>query len=182
MYYCYCQRRSPHLGASWLTTQEMLGGQFCHSRDLTWSLVSKPTSGERERDYIKSMEGTTPFALYAPAWSISVKNKAESKWILLTEYSQESFASPISRNWFSTFPIKTSIALIGLLNAFLWLWDHWHLLGSQTSVSFSSSSPMQSHHSHVTARELPSSFLTLLLMGHYKVLARVQLMYLSGRA
>lgn len=60
---------------------------------------------------------------------------------------------------------KQALHSFFLLNAFLWLWDHWHLLGSQTSVSVSSPSPTQSHHSLVTAGELPSSFLTLLLMG-----------------
>ena len=131
MYYGCCQKRSSHLGAVGWQHRVDVGRPAALQRPDLASGAQTHRRGEAERLYKLAGKGTMSFALCVPIWSISVKNRAENMWILLTDWSK-SFASSSSRNWFSIIPpIKMSITLIFLFNTFLWLCSHpsiWHLL------------------------------------------------------
>lgn len=65
--------------------EQMLGGQLSLQRPELASGVQTHLRGEAERLYKLAGKGTQSFALCVPIWSISVKNRAENMWILLTD-------------------------------------------------------------------------------------------------
>ena len=103
----------------------MLGGQLSLQRSDLASGIQTHLRGEARRLYKLAGKGTMSFALCLPIWSISVRNRAENMWILLTDWSK-SFASSSSRNWFSIFsPSKWTSHWFFCLILFFGFGNHW---------------------------------------------------------
>ena len=125
MYYGCCQKRSSHLGAVGWVDVGRLGGQLSLQRSDLASGIQTHLRGEAGRLYKLVGKGTMSFALCVPIWSISVWNRAENMWILLTDWSK-SFASSSSRNWFSIFsPSKWTSHWFFCLILFFGFGNHW---------------------------------------------------------
>ena len=136
MYYGCCQKRSSHLGAVGWVDVGRLGGQLSLQRSDLASGIQTHLRGEAGRLYKLVGKGTMSFALCVPIWSISVWNRAENMWILLTDWSK-SFASSSSRNWFSIFsPSKWTSHWFFCLILFFGFGNHWLFFFFLTPLKF----------------------------------------------